>query len=164
MNVANCGRQTWREACRWLAVFPGMTASEHTAREVRRCAKANSNVRIVTLLASQMLCLGVICFMTAGTQTALAYSSGRGLHAALVPVVCADDCIDGGARGTNSACGRAGCNAGSLPRLAASKRVQPAMPARLVAQPPVAASAVDGSESLFVGAGDMSAGSWSSPE
>ena len=120
--------------------------------------------RTVTLLASQMLCLGVVCFMAAGTQTALAYGSGHGLHATLVPVVCADDCIDGGARGTNSACGGAGCNPGLPSRLAASKRVQPAMPARPAAQPPVAASTVDGSESLFVGAGDMSAGSWSRPE
>jgi hypothetical protein len=164
MKVANCRRQTRREVCRWLPVFPGMPASEHTAPEVRGGAKANSNGRVVTLLATQMLCLGVVCFMAAGTQTALAYGSGCGLHAALVPVVCADDCIDGGARGTNSACGSVGCKPVLPSRLAASKRTQPAMPARPAAQPRVAASTVDGPESLFMGAGDMSAGSWTKPE
>lgn len=165
MNVANCGRQTWREVCGRLPVFPGLpAASEHTAPEVRGGAKANANRRAVTLLASQILCLGVLCYTAAGTQTALAYGSGRGLHAALVPVVCADDCIGGGARKSNSACGGAGCNPGLPSRLAASRRVQPAMPARPAAQPPVAASTVDGRETLFIGAGDMSAGSWSRPE
>lgn len=164
MKVANCRRQTRREVCRWLPVFPGMPASEHTAPEVSGSAKAKSNGRTVSLLANQMLCLGVVCFMAAGTQTALAYGSGRGLHAAVVPVVCADDCIGGGARGTIGACGSAGCKSGTPSRLAASKRVQPAMPARPVAQPPVAASTVDGPESLFMGAGDMSAGSWSRHE
>ncbi len=164
MKVANCRRQTRREVRRWLPVFPGMPASEHTAPGVRWGAKARLNGRAATLLTSQMLCLGVVCFMAAGTQTALAYGSGRSPHAALVPVVCADDCIDGGARRTNSACGSAGCNPGLPPRLAASRRVQPAMPARPAAQLPVAASTVDGSESLFIGAGDMSAGSWTKPE
>ena len=164
MNVANCGRQTRREVCRWLPVFLGMPASEHIAPEARGGAKAKSSGRAVTLLASQTLCLGVVCFMAAGTQTALAYGSGLSLHAALVAVVCADDCIDGGARSTIGACGSVGCQPVLPSRLAASKRTQPAMPARPAAQPPVAASTVDGPESLFIGAGDMSAGSWTKPE
>ena len=122
MNIVNCRCQTRREVCRWLPVFLGMPASEHTAPEVEGGAKTISKGRAVTLLASRMLCLGVLCFMAAGTQTALAYGSGPGLHAALVPVVCAGDCIDGGARRTNSACGSAGCQPNLPSRLAASKR------------------------------------------
>ena len=164
MNIADSRRQTRRKVCRWLPVFPGMPASEHTTPEATGGAKANSNGGAATLLASQTLCLGVLCFMAAGTQTTLAYGSGPGLHAALVPVVCAGDCIDGGARRTIGACGSAGCQPILPSRLAASKRVRPAMPARTAAQPPVAASTVEGPESLFMGAGDMSAGSWTKPE
>jgi hypothetical protein len=160
MNIANSRRQTRREVCRWSPVCPGMPASENTAPEG---ARTNSNGGAIALLASLMLCLGVVCFM-AGTHTALAHGSGAGLHAALVPAACAEDCIDGGARRVNSACGSAGCQRTLPSRLAASKRVQPPMQARPAAQPPVAASAVEGPESLFMGAGDMSAGSWTKPE
>jgi hypothetical protein len=160
MNIANCRRQP----CRWLPVFPEMPAREHTAPEVAGAAKTNSNGGAVTLLASLMLCLGVACFMAAGTHTALAHGSAPGLHAALVPAACADDCIGGDARRINSACGSAGCQRTLPSRLAAAKRVQPAMPVRPAAQPPVAASPVEGPEGLFTGAGDMSAGSWTKPE
>jgi hypothetical protein len=164
MIIANSRRQPRREVCRWLPVFPGMPASEHTAPEVSGDAKTNSNGGAVALLASLMLCLGVVCFIAAGTHTALAHGSGPGLHAALVPAACADDSIDGGARRINSACGSADCQRTLPSRLAASKRVQPPMPARPAAQSPVAASRVEGPESLFMGAGDMSAGSWTKPE
>jgi hypothetical protein len=164
MNIANRRRQPRREVSRWLPLFPGMPTREHTAPEVTGGARANSNGGAVTLLASLMPCLWVICFMAAGTHTALAHGSGSGLHAAPVPAACADDCIGGGARRINSACGSAGCQRTLPSRLAASKRVQPRIPARPAAQSPVAASTVEGPEGLFTGAGDMSAGSWAKPE
>ena len=163
MNVASCKRQVRQEAYRWLPVLLGKPASRYSAPESGEGAKACLNGRALMRLASKMLCLGAVCLMAAGVQTALARDNTVALQAGLVPVACAAGCVEGDASATLSTCGGVDCKQALPSRLAASKRAGPALAVRPSAQAPVAAFAVDGGESLFTGTGDMSAGSWSRP-
>jgi hypothetical protein len=96
--------------------------------------------------------------LAAWTQATLAYGGAGSVHSVLVPAAGAGDCA-GEAGGGGAVCASEGCEADSPSRLASLRKDRPALPSATAARTPVVAPS-SGAEDLFVGAGDMSAGSW----
>jgi hypothetical protein len=102
--------------------------------------------------------LGAVCLLAAWTQAALAYGGAGSVHSLLVPAACAGDCAgEAGSRG--AVCASEGCEADSPSRLASLRKDRLASQAQTAARTSAVAPS-SGAENLFVGAGDMSAGSW----
>ena len=104
--------------------------------------------------------IGTAGIVAAGPHTASACDRGCGTHTVPAAAACSAGNAAQGAPQKSSACDNATPNRGVAFRLAAAKKGRQASSATQTA---AAASVADSTEAVFVGTGDMSAGSWDRP-